>query len=176
MRLSIPTWTFESAAALGRRLWITTLLWVVGRTLCRAARTDEAVQRELAPLQDGQAIRLEVCGIAYAMNMHKQGGRWYPGAPVAPHATLHPLRVRFKHPNIAFRTLSFRLGVNQAFSENRLLVEGDLTVAMHLVRGLEQLQALILPAFIARTLLRDYPAPTNKLGRACNIYLGLVTG
>ena len=47
---------------------------------------------------------------------------------------------------------------------------------MHLVRGLEQLQALILPAFIARTLLRDYPTPTNKLGRACNIYLGLVTG
>ena len=42
MRLSIPTWTFEPAAALGRRLWITTLLWVVGRTLCRAARRKKS--------------------------------------------------------------------------------------------------------------------------------------
>ena len=39
----MTTPTVESLAALGRRLWITTLLWVVGRTLCRAARTDEAV-------------------------------------------------------------------------------------------------------------------------------------
>lgn len=166
----------ESLANRGRHLWITLLLWVVGRTLCRAARVDEAVRRELAPLPDGLAIRLEVGGLPYAMQIHKQGGRWLAGPPAAPHASIHPLRVRFKHPNIAFRALSFRLGVNQAFSENRLLVEGDLTCAMHLVRGLEQLQSLILPAFIARPLLRHYPTPANKLGRACNIYLGLVTG
>jgi len=39
----MTTPTVESLAALGRRLWITTLLWVVGRTLCRAARIDDAV-------------------------------------------------------------------------------------------------------------------------------------
>lgn len=50
------------------------------------------------------------------------------------------------------------------------------TVAMHLVRALEQLQALILPAFIARPLLRHYPDPSHKLSRACHIYLGLLTG
>ncbi len=59
----MTTPTVESLAALGRRLWITTLLWVVGRTLCRAARIDEAVRRELAPLPDGLAIRLEVGGL-----------------------------------------------------------------------------------------------------------------
>ena len=52
----MTTPTVESLAALGRRLWITTLLWVVGRTLCRAARIDEAVRRELVKLgvADGQ--------------------------------------------------------------------------------------------------------------------------
>jgi len=88
----------------------------------------------------------------------------------------HVLRVCFKHPAIAFRAFSFRLGINQAFCENRLLVEGDLGAAMHLVRALEQLQALILPAFIARPLLRHYPSPRHKLTRACHIYLGLLTG
>ncbi|EQB2596863.1 hypothetical protein ACYHQE_000428 [Aeromonas salmonicida] len=168
--------TLESLAALGRRLWIATLLWVIGRTLCRAARVDEAVRRELAPLPDGLTIRLEVAGLTQALIIHKAAGRWQCGVPAHASSDLHPLRVRFKHPGIAFRALSFRLGVNQAFSENRLLVEGDLTVAMHLVRALEQLQALILPTFIARPLLRHYPSPRNKLTRACHIYLGLLTG
>ena len=165
----------EPLLVTGRRLWMGGLLWIIGRTLCRAARVDEAVRRELAPLPDGLVIRLEVSGMRRGLTLHKSGGRWRCG-PAPDSGGLHPLRVRFKHPNIAFRALSFRLGVNQAFGENRLLVEGDLTVAMHLVRGLEQLQSLILPAFIARPLLRHYPAPTNKIGRACNIYLGLVTG
>ncbi|MDX7757681.1 hypothetical protein [Aeromonas hydrophila] len=165
----------DSLVALGRRLWISCLLWIIGRTLCRAARIDEAVRQELAPLPDGLTIRLEVSGMTHGLTIHKAAGRWQSG-PAPDTGGLHPLRVRFKHPAIAFRALSFRLGVNQAFSENRLLVEGNLTVAMHLVRALEQLQALILPAFIARPLLRRYPDPHHKLSRACHIYLGLLTG
>ena len=167
--------TLDPLLAAGRRLWIGSLLWIIGRTLCRAARIDEAVRRELAPLPDGLAIRLEVSGMKRGLTLHKSGGRWRCG-PALDTGGLHPLRVRFKHPAIAFRALSFRLGINQAFCENRLLVEGDPGAAMHLVRALEQLQALILPAFIARPLLRHYPSPRHKLARACHIYLGLLTG
>lgn len=167
--------TLDPWLATGRRLWIGGLLWVIGRTLCRAARVDEAVRRELAPLPEGLCIRLEVSGIKRGLTLHKRAGRWRCGAAPDP-GGLHPLRVRFKHPAIAFRALSFRLGINQAFCENRLLVEGDLGAAMHLVRALEQLQTLILPAFIARPLLRHYPSPRHKLTRACHIYLGLLTG
>ena len=49
--------TLESLAALGRRLWIATLLWVIGRTLCRAAQVGEAVRRGLAPLPGGCPAR-----------------------------------------------------------------------------------------------------------------------
>ena len=157
----------------GHRLWSLSLLWVLGRTLCRAARIDESVRRELSPLADGTCIRLEINGYRRGLNLHKQDGRWRCGAPSR---AVHPLRVSFKHPAIAFRALSFRLGINQAFCENRLLVEGDLTTAMHLVRAIEQLQALILPAFIARPLMRHYPDPADKAVRAGRIYLGLLTG
>ena len=88
----MQTRMFESAAALGRRLWIATLLWVIGRTLCRAARVDEAVRQELAPLPDGLTIRLEVAGLTQALIIHKAAGNWQCGAQ--PHASgdLHPLR------------------------------------------------------------------------------------
>ncbi|MFM7967310.1 hypothetical protein ACF2JD_02685 [Aeromonas sp. A-5] len=133
------------------------------------------MRRELAPLPEG--LCYSAGGSRHRLrNDPAQAGPGAGGAPVAPHATIHPLRVCFKHPAIAFRALSFRLGINQAFCENRLLVEGDLSAAMHLVRALEQLQALILPAFIARPLLRHYPSPRHKLTRACHIYLGLLTG
>lgn len=165
----------EPLLVTGRRLWMGGLLWIIGRTLCRAARVDEAVRRELAPLPDGLVIRLEVSGMRRGLTLHKSGGRWRCG-PALDSGGLPPLRVRFKHPAVAFRVLSFRLGINQAFCENRLQVEGDPGVAMHLVRALEQMQALILPAVIARPLLRHYPHPPRKLARACHIYLGLLTG
>ncbi|WP_310596980.1 hypothetical protein [Aeromonas aquatica] len=164
----------DTLLAAGRRGWIIALLWIIGRTLCRAARIDEAVRRELAPLPEGLCIRLEVHGLRHRLTLHKAAGRWRYGPPATP--APHSLRVCFKHPAIAFRVLSFRLGINQAFCENRLLVEGDLVVAMHLVRALEQLQALILPAFMVRPLLRHYPNPSHKLSRAGRIYLGLLTG
>ncbi|HED0377966.1 TPA: hypothetical protein R4H60_004512, partial [Aeromonas dhakensis] len=69
----------DTLAALGRRLWITSLLWIIGRTLCRAARVDEAVRRELAPLPDGLTIRLEVGGMAQGLTIHKADGRWQSG-------------------------------------------------------------------------------------------------
>lgn len=166
--------TLERLRQTGHRLWNLSLLWVLGRTLCRAARIDESVRRELSPLADGTCIRLEISGYRHGLDLYKQDGRWHCGAPAQ--AAPHPLRVRFKHPAIAFRALSFRLGINQAFCENRLQVEGDLTTAMHLVRAIEQLQALILPAFIARPLMRHYPAPASKGVRAGRIYLGLLTG
>ena len=162
--------------ATGRRLWIGSLLWVIGRTLCRAARVHEGVRPGLAPLPEGLRIRLEVHGLPYGLTLHQVAGRWRCGPAPLGATSPHVLRVCFKHPAIAFRAFSFRLGINQAFCENRLLVEGDLGAAMHLVRALEQLQALILPAFIARPLLRHYPSPRHKLTRACHIYLGLLTG
>ena len=134
------------------------------------------MRRELAPLPEGLRIRLEVHGLPYGLTLHQVAGRWRCGPAPLGATSPHVLRVCFKHPTIAFRALSFRLGINQAFCENRLLVEGDLDAAMHLVRALEQLQSLILPAFIARPLLRHYPDPHRKLARACHIYLGLLTG
>jgi len=139
----------DALLATGRRLWIGSLLWIIGRTLCRAARVDEAVRRELAPLPDGLTIRLEVNGMTRGLSLYKFAGRWHCGEEAGrAHSTCahdgpHPLRVRFKHPAVAFRALSFRL---------------------------------VLPAFIARPLLRHYPDPHRKLARACHIYLGLLTG
>ncbi|MGY3884011.1 hypothetical protein [Aeromonas aquatica] len=166
----------DTLLAAGRRGWIIALLWIIGRTLCRAARIDEAVRRELAPLPEGLLIRLEVFGLPPGLLIHKAADGWRCGPPHQSGGKGQSLRVCFKHPAIAFRVLSFRLGINQAFCENRLLVEGDLVVAMHLVRVLEQLQALILPAFMVRPLLRHYPNPSRKLSRAGRIYLGLLTG
>lgn len=168
--------TLDALLTTARRYWIIVLLWVIGRTLCRAARIDEAVRRELAPLAEGLCIRLEVFGLPPGLLIHKAADGWRCGPPRQIGGKVPPLRVCFKHPAIAFRVLSFRLGINQAFCENRLLVEGDLVVAMHLVRALEQLQALILPACMVRPLLRHYPNPSHKLSRAGRIYLGLLTG
>lgn len=55
------------------------------------------------------------------LSLYKFAGRWHCGEEAGKaHSTCAhdgPLRVRFKHPAVAFRALSFRLGINQAFAK-----------------------------------------------------------
>ncbi|ENY73530.1 hypothetical protein G114_02164 [Aeromonas diversa CDC 2478-85] len=152
----------------GKRTLITLLMWGMGRTLSRAARVDPVVARELAPLPDGFCFQLKVRGLGCHLTLQKQGAIWR-ASRAAP-----TLCMTFKHPQTALRVLGFRLGINQSFCEGRVSVEGDLTAAMHLVRALEALESLLLPAFLARPLLRQYRAPERKLPRALNICAGLL--
>lgn len=157
-----------SLAWQARRLLIRLLLWGVGRTLIRAARVDPEVARELAPLPDGLCFKLGVRGLAAHLVLEKRGERW-----VASRAE-PTLTLTFKHPQTLLGVLSFRLGINRCFCEGRISVEGDLTAAMHLVRALETLESLLLPAPFARPLLRCYRPPQRKLSRALSICAGLV--
>lgn len=151
-----------------KRLLLAVLLWGVGRTLARAARVDPVVHSELHHLPDGFCLHLGTRGLRSGLTLEKQGECWR-----ASRAT-PTLTLTFKHPDVALAVLGFRLGINQSFCEGRVSVEGDLTAAMHLVRALETLESLLLPAFLARPLLRHYRAPQRKLQRASSICLGLL--
>lgn len=144
------------------------LLWGLGRLLRRAARVDPLIHAELAPLPVGFCLQLGSLGLARPLILHKQAQGW----STAPATTT--LRLTFKHPDVALRVLGLRLGINASFCEGRLSAEGDLVAAMHWVRALEALQAVLLPPRLARPLLRDYQRPPRQLRRALTILAGLL--
>ena len=59
-----------------------------------------------------------------------------------------------------------------------MVVDGDLSASMKLVRCFERLEVITLPRFIGRKIMRHYPkiSLTEKLMGAVQIYLGVFSG
>ena len=69
--------------------------------------------------------------------------------------------------------LSFLESTPQAFANDRILVDGEFTDAMRVLRALNRMQAVVLPRFVAVRALKAYPAIGlgEKIALAARIYL-----
>ena len=84
------------------------------------------------------------------------------------------LTVIFKHVTHAFLVFSFQEGTAQAFANDRIIADGDVSNAIRLVRCLNKIEALILPKSIAALAVKRYPTDLSfkeKISSAKNIYL-----
>jgi hypothetical protein len=80
--------------------------------------------------------------------------------------------VIFKHLRHAFLVFSFQEGTARAFANDRMFVDGQVSVAVRIVRVLDRMEAVILPKFVARRALKRYPriALADKLALATKAY------
>ena len=88
------------------------------------------------------------------------------------------LTISFKHIKHAFLTLSFQESTARAFANDRMLLDGDLNLAMIIVRCLDRMETLVLPKFIAKRAVKHYPpiAMSEKLFLAMKIYVHVLVG
>ena len=73
-----------------------------------------------------------------------------------------------------FLVFSFQEGTAQAFANDRMVADGEISYAIRLVRCLNKMEALILPKVIADLAVKEYPknlSLKDKLSGAANIYL-----
>lgn len=157
------------------RLYVALMMQIVGRGLVAASRCDGVMRKELVALPPGYRIAMTVDpdGPGFMVEAADDGrlrlasGRM--GATGAAHLT-----IRFKHIAHAFLVMSFQEGTAQAFANDRMVADGDVAIATRLVRCLNRMESIILPAFIARRAVKRYtPTPLlHKLGLALRIYAG----
>jgi hypothetical protein len=99
------------------------------------------------------------------------GGRLrYLGSRVADKADLS---IRFKHLDFSFRVLAFIESTPTAFARWRMVVDGDLSAGIRLVRCMYRLEALLMPRFIAARGMKRYPEElglAEKLAMNAKIY------
>jgi hypothetical protein len=84
------------------------------------------------------------------------------------------LSIIFKHVHHAFLVFSFQESTAQAFANDRMIADGDVSYAIRLVRCLNKMEALILPKLVAELAVKEYPSELTlkeKLAGAANIYL-----
>ncbi len=159
-----------------RRTYVTFMMQVVGRSLAAASRVDPVLQAELAILPAGFELCMVVLPSGPGMVVRANGdGTVNLSRPsgAKPH-----LSIRFKHLEHAFRVLSFQEGTARALANNRMVADGDVALATRLVRCLDRMESLILPAFVARRAVKRYlPVRlSEKFPMAMRIYGRVLLG
>lgn len=164
-----------------KRLYVAAMLRIVGWGLRAMSRVDPVVRAETAGFPDGMIITMMAMPDGPSMVLEKTaaGRLRYLGGRV-PERT--DLAIRFKHIDYAFRVLAFIESTPTAFARARMVVDGDVSAGIRLVRCMYRLEALLMPRFIAARGMKRYPADLGlgyKLGMNLRIYgriaLDLVT-
>lgn len=168
MKLSKETLGYEAQKA-----YVSTMMKIVGGGLAAASRVDADVQRNLSAFPAGYQICMTVfpSGPNFFLRMQENGIADVIDAPVGK----PDLTIRFKHMTHAFLVFSFQEGTAQAFANDRMVADGNVSHSIRLVRCLNRMETLILPKLIATRAVKRYDdVPlTEKLSKAARIY-GLV--
>lgn len=152
--------------------YVKLMMDVIGRGLAMASEVDQEIQQEVAKFP---------ANFVLSMNVFPHGPAFV--ARVTPDKRLQllsntdikpDLTITFKHLSHAFLVFSFQESTAQAFANDRMIADGDLSYAIRLVRCLNKMEALILPKVVASLAVKEYPgelALKDKLTGAAHIYL-----
>ena len=153
-----------------QRVYVIAMMDVIGRGLVSTNAVDPEVQKEIAQFPANFVIQMKVLpsGPSFTLRVNDDHSltmlRDFAGKP--------DLAVKFKHISHAFLVFSFQEGTARAFANDRMIADGDVSHAIRLVRCLNRMEALILPAAVAKLAVKRYPALSlpEKAVTAARIY------
>ena len=168
-------------------------LGLVGRGFCAAQRVDPDLAAELSGLEPGFRFELGVHpfgpSVRLAMGADGRLRRLRGGASgrlggasgrlgglgAAPDRSEREVRMRFTTMSSALSVLSFSASAFEVYAKGGLAVTGDLGATMAIIRALGIVETLLLPAFVARKVLkRPHPLPRwRKIRERLALYLSL---
>lgn len=137
-----------------------------------ASQVDDEIQQEVAKFPANFVLSMNVFphGPAFIAQVTTD----FQLKLIQPSEQKPNLTISFKHMHHAFLVFSFQESTSQAFANDRMVADGDLSYAIRLVRCLNKMESLILPKMVAQLAVKEYPNQLTlkeKLRNASNIYL-----
>ena len=154
-----------------QRYYVVLMMDIVGRGLQAMSQMDETIKQEISVFPTGMIFKMNTLPDGPCLVMEKSAdGRFIyrgsktPGKP--------DLSIEFKHLAHAFLVFSFQEGTAQAVANDRLVVNGDTSNAIRVVRCLNHMESYILPKFIAERAVKRYPpiGLVDKVTHGAHIY------
>lgn len=161
-----------------KRIYLTIMLWFVGRSIQAAARVDREVRTAFDAIPDGFTFALSVApdGPAMVVGKDKAGKVRYLGADAKQRYI--DLKLTIKNIEAAILLFTFQESTVVAVARDRLVVDGDIPAACAVVRILDMVEVFLLPKPLASLAVRRYPhwPPFRKYVGRVLIYLRAVLG
>lgn len=140
-----------------QKVYISIMLWFVGRAVQAAARVDKAVAKEFEAMPEGYTFSLGAYPNGPYMIVGKDDtgrakylGRKFHKQPVH-------LQMGLKSIGNLFTLFIFKESTPTANARARLFVAGDVPQACAVVRILDIVQVYLLPKPIAKLAIKRYP-------------------
>jgi len=144
-----------------KRLYISILLWFLGRAVQAASKHDPAIQRETASLPDQFSFSLTVMPAGPAMTLKKENGNLQYLRRGLPDGQ-HTLRMCVKSVNLAYRIFTFRESNAEAAARDRIIAEGPVSYVCPVVRILDRIEIILFPRFLAVRAVKRYIKPKRS--------------
>lgn len=152
--------------------YVKLMMDVIGRGLVMASQVDDEIKQEVAKFPVNFILSMAVFPHGPAFIAQVTEDRQLKLLSSVEHKP--DLTITFKHLSHAFLVFSFQESTAQAFANDRMIADGDLSYAIRLVRCLNKMESLILPKLVAELAVKEYPQQLtlkDKLAGAANIYL-----
>ena len=158
-----------------KRFVVAAGFYALGRGAESASRFNKGLQEEAKVWDEGYTIMLKVAPNGRELWLRKYGDRlkW-----IKHQDTDADLIVIFKNLDTAFRIITTLSNVHTAFTQNRIMVYGDVAQSMVLIRILNIVQAYLFPPFLSKNVLKRVPKFSfgQHLGRVRVYTTGLLFG
>ena len=134
-----------------KKLVVQVVMFVLGRAFQSASRLDSGIQNEIFTWEDGLVILMRVLPKGPSMCLLKKEDRIrYIGSG----SKKADLTISFKNIECAFPVMAGLMGAEQGFAQNRMIVKGDIPLAMSLIRCINRLEAFLFPKIISSRILK----------------------
>ena len=152
-----------------QRIYVALIIAIVARALVALSRIDKALQQEVAGFASDTIIELGVLPSGPRLRVIVQNNRTF-SLYTGGHQS--DLSIQFKHISHAFLAFSFQEGTAVAIANDRIIMDGDLAVAVRFVRCLNKVESIILPKYIARRAVKHYSKLSSyeKISKALSVY------
>ncbi len=162
-----------------KQLVVSTVFFILGRSLQSLSKRDETIRREVAAWPEGTKVLFRVLpkGPKLAFGNKQDGTLKYLGNKVGEQDAT--LVINFKNLEAAFLMMTAQLGTARAYAEHRMSVRGDLTIALSNIRCLNVVERYLFPTFIAKNVVKrlpDIPAGKRYARRLWVYTMGIVFG
>ncbi len=161
-----------------KRLYLSIMLWFMGRAIQAAARVDREVRQAFDTIPNGFTFALNVApdGPAMVVGKDKAGKVRYLGANTQQRYL--DLKLTLKNIETAILLFTFQESTVTATARDRLFVDGEIPAACSVVRILDMVEVFLLPKRLASLAVRRYPQwpPFRKYVGRVLIYLRAVLG
>ena len=152
--------------------YVKLMMDVIGRGLVMASQVDQEIQQEISKFPANFVLSMNVFpnGPAFIAKVTED----HQLILLSSSDSKPDLTITFKHLTHAYLVFSFQESTAQAFANDRMIANGDLSYAIRLVRCLNKMESLILPKLLAELAVKEYPTQLtlkDKLAGAANIYL-----